>query len=142
MPKCFWYDECTTGTLLNATDRQGALMVFLENIISWAYFWGFWLNNIFHWWAHLEIRSKSIFSWSVKCLISWTVENIEVSSGKSFTDDQSLHKSFIKIRKSKGPNVDPSGTPANTGSHEEVWPFNFEVVSETCYLCKNISSCK
>ena len=109
---------------INKYNRWGALMVFLENIPSWACFWGSGLNNIFHWWAHLEIKSKSLFSWSDECLISWTVEKIELSSPKSFTDDKSLDRSFIWLRKSKGPNIDPCGTPANTGSHEEIWPFN------------------
>ena len=95
-PKCFWYDDCTTGILLNTKNGWDALMAFFQEIITfWTCFWESGLNNIFHWWAHLKIRTKSLFSWSIECLISWTMENTNVSLGKSFTDDTSLDRSFI-----------------------------------------------
>ena len=35
-----------------------------------------------------------------------------------------LTMSLIKIRKSKGPRIDPCGTPANTSTHFENLPLN------------------
>ena len=30
---------------------------------------------------------------------------------------------FMYIRKNSGPKIDPSGTPASIGDHEDVWQF-------------------
>ena len=83
------------------------------------------LNDIFHWYAQLEILIKSSFSCNNDRLISWTTEKIEVSSAKSLAvDDRFLDKSLIYTKNNRGPKTDPWGTPASAGYHEDDWPFN------------------
>ena len=52
---------------------------------------------------------------------SLTIEKRDVSSAKSFAlDFNSSGKSLMYIRNSSGPKIDPWGTPAKTGLHEDV----------------------
>ena len=45
---------------------------------------------------------------------------MEVSSANSLlVDEITLAKSFMSINKNKGPNTEPCGTPAKTGTHDE-----------------------
>ena len=53
-----------------------------------------------------------------------TSENKDVSSANIFTIVSRLAgKSLIKIKKSKGPRMDPCGTPANISFQTEACPF-------------------
>ena len=69
--------------------------------------------------AHSDIFLKSFnkFEDSGK---SHTVENNEVSSANILADDSKFSGTLLMyIKESSGPNIDPSGTPANTGAHLE-----------------------
>ena len=45
---------------------------------------------------------------------------MEVSSEKGLlVDEIAFVKSFMQIKKNKGPNTEPCGTPAKTGAHDE-----------------------
>ena len=47
-----------------------------------------------------------------------------VSSAKSLTEDSKLlGRSFMYIRTSNGPKIEPCGTPANTNDQFEHWPL-------------------
>ena len=49
---------------------------------------------------------------------------IDLSSASSFTvDERLLLRSFMYIRKNSGPKIQPWGTPASIGDHEDTWPF-------------------
>ena len=83
--------------------------------ISWGIFVGSGLNNIFHCGAHLFIFSRSLFRFVVVSLTFSTTENrdvpsaktLYVSSVKSLAAQQSSEgRSFMKIRKNNGPNID------------------------------------
>ena len=53
-----------------------------------------------------------------------SVENSDVSSAKSLTEDSKLSgRSFICIRKSNGLKIEPCRTPANTDDQFELWPL-------------------
>ena len=95
-----------------------------EKTTSWACLVSLGLNDIFHWYAQLEILIKSSFSCNDDRLI-WTIEKTEVSSAKSLAvDDRFLDKSLIYTKNNRGPKTDPWGTPASTGDHEDDSPFN------------------
>ena len=95
IPKCYWFIECSTVVSLKKTDGWQSFNLFLEKITSWACFLGSGLNDIFHWWAQLEIFSKSLFNWSVERLIFFTVEKIDVSLAKSLVlEERFFDKSF------------------------------------------------
>ena len=53
----------------------------------------------------------------------WTTENNEVSSAYNFAfEDRLLARSFIHIKNSSGPSIEPWGTLALTSAQEEVYP--------------------
>ena len=53
-----------------------------------------------------------------------TIENKEVSSANNLTFDfRSVAKSFMYIKKKRGPKIDPCGTPARIHSQSEVFPL-------------------
>ena len=55
---------------------------------------------------------------------SWAMEKIDLSSASSFTvDGRLLLRSFLYIRKNSGTKIEPWGTPASIGDHEDAWPF-------------------
>ena len=96
IPKCFWLAERSTIVSLKKTDGWQSFTLFLEKITSWACFLGSGLNDVFHWWAQLEIFSKSLFNWSADRLTFFTVEKIDVSSAKSLVLEERLFdKSFM-----------------------------------------------
>ena len=54
-----------------------------------------------------------------------TTEKIDVSSASSLAvDEMPLVRVLMYIKKSKGPQIEPCGTPASTGVHAEVWTFS------------------
>ena len=84
-------------------------------------FLGSGLKSIFQLKAHLEIAMRSLFRIFALSFSSLTTANRDVSSANNLAFDcNSLGKSLIYIRKSSGPKIDPCGTPARTGVHEEV----------------------
>ena len=96
-----------------------------ERTTSWACLVTSGLNDTFHWYAQLEILIESSFSCNDDRLISWTTEQIKVPSAKSLAvGDRFLDKSLIYTKNNRGPKIDPWGTPASTGDHENGWPFN------------------
>ena len=53
-----------------------------------------------------------------------TVEKSDVSSSNNFAKDSKLSgRSFIYTKKSKGPSIEPCGTPARIGDQFEDWPL-------------------
>ena len=49
------------------------------------------------------------------------MEKIDASSANSFTvDERLLLRSFMYIRKNNGPKIEPWGTPASIGDHEDI----------------------
>ena len=53
------------------------------------------------------------------------MDKIDASSANSFTVDEILLlRSFVYIRKNNGSKIEPWGTPASIGEHEDTWPFN------------------
>ena len=49
------------------------------------------------------------------------MEKIGASSTNSFTvDERLLLRSFMYIRKNNGPKIEPWGTPASIGDHEDI----------------------
>ena len=65
---------------------------------------------------------KSLFRWNWVKLTSFTIEKREVSSAKGFAvEEKLLLRSFIYIKKRRGPKMDPWGTLAVTGSQSRWW---------------------
>ena len=48
---------------------------------------------------------------------------MDVSSAKSFTEEIFSLRSFIQIRKKRGPKMEPCGTPAQAHAHVDDCPF-------------------
>ena len=95
------------------------------NMISWACFAGSGLKLIFHTIAHSFILKRSLFNRLAQSLILGTTENSNESSAKSLTFEfKPLGKSLMQIKNSKGPRIDPWGTPTLTSAHYECWPFS------------------
>ena len=82
------------------------------------------LKLIFHWKAQLFILFKSWFNlFADKCL-SFITENSDASSANSLEFEIKLPvMSFMYIKKSSGPRIEPWGTPASIFAHFECWPF-------------------
>ena len=56
--------------------------------------------------------------------VSLTIVKIEVSSANSFAlEFNSFGKSLMQTRKRSWPNIEPWGTLAKTGLHDDVCPF-------------------
>ena len=109
--------ECRGSILLNV------LAVFLENIASWACLFRSGLKAFSHWYAHSEFFFKSLFNLHAQVLASSTIENNVLSIHNLTLDTISFERSLMWIRKKRGPNTDPYGTPGFIGSHSDVWPF-------------------
>ena len=63
--------------------------------------------------------------WLAEILESYMVENNDVSSANSFTVDCKFSgRSFMYIRKSNGPKIESSRTPASTDDHLEHWSLS------------------
>ena len=62
---------------------------------------------------------------------SCTTENKDVSSANNFAfDDKPSARSLLKIKKRRGPKIDPWGTPALTTVNDETCPFRMTL----CFL--------
>ena len=111
-PKCFWWGHVAIILLLNVTGGYVHLFDFREKITSFACFFGLGLNCIFHRYPQFLIIYKSEFKVFWKFLVSMIFEKSEVLSAKILHIDIILSgKSFIYIKKKRGPNTDPWGTP-------------------------------
>ena len=67
---------------------------------------------------------KSLFNSLADLVIFSTTENSDISIENSLAlDAKSSDKSFMYIRKSIGPSIEPCGTPASIAAHEEYWLF-------------------
>ena len=73
---------------------------------------------------HIDIFSRSLFILSADTLVSLTKEKIDISANNLAADETSLARSLMYIKKNKGPNIKPCGTPARIGVHVEVWLFS------------------
>ena len=100
------------GTSLMETWGWKGFTVFWEKVTSWACLVRSGLNIIFYWYAHSEILFESSLTSSVETM-SFTIEEIDPSSAKSFTFDMKLlGRSFMYIKNSNGSRIDPCSTPA------------------------------
>ena len=82
------------------------------------------LNSIFQLKSHFEINKRSLLSILALSFIFLIIVKRDVPSAINLTlNFNSFGKSLIKIRKRSGPNIEPWGTPAKIGFHEECWPF-------------------
>ena len=88
-----------------------------EKTSSWTCLVTSGLNDIFHWYAQLEILIKSSFSCNDDRLISWTTKKVEVSSSKSLAvNNGSYDRSLICTKNNRGPKVDP------------WWPWRWQII--------------
>ena len=98
---------------------------FLESKTSFAIFVGSRLKDIFHWWTHLLIFSRSLFRLFAVSLTFLTTENRDVWSVNSLDEQQSSEEgSLIWKRKNTGCKIDPWGTRVVFLFHLQVCPFN------------------
>ena len=86
-PRCFWEEICKTLLLLKSKDGCGIFFILRLKITSWDCLLGSGLQLFFHWKAHLLIFFWSSFNSLPEAFTSWTTENNEVSSAKSFTSE-------------------------------------------------------
>ena len=85
----------STGTLLKRTGGWASFWLLQEKAISWACLETSGLKDIFQWYAHFDILSKSLFNCITDALTS-TTEKMDVSSAKSLTvEEMPLLRSFI-----------------------------------------------
>ena len=84
-----------TGVLLKSIFGWDDLVIFLENTTSWACLLRSGLKDIFHLKAHSDIFCRSLFSSFAEMLLSFTTENSDVSSAKSFTVDINLSRKSL-----------------------------------------------
>ena len=89
------------------------------SLFSWS-----GLKTVFHCSAHRRILSRPSFSIFIVSSGSETIEKKEVSLANNLTFDfRSVAKSFMYIRKKRGHQIDPCGTPARIHSQSEVFPL-------------------
>ena len=97
-PKYFWEKAWLTLLLLKTKDRCGSFFMLQVKIFSWACLLRPGLKVIFYWKTHLLIFFRLSFNSLAEAFTSWTTENKDVSSAKSFTfEDKSSAKLLIKI---------------------------------------------
>ena len=66
---------------------------------------------------------RSLSSWLAEILGSYMVENNDAPSANSLAVDCKLSgRSFMYIRKSNGPKLEPCRTPESTDDQLEYWP--------------------
>ena len=123
IPRCFWQAVCATRASLKYTMWWSVFLYFREKITFCVCLVISGLKDIFHWLAKLMlIRSLFIISAESKGLK--TVGKSDASSGNNFVKDSKLSGMwFIYTKKSKGPNIEPCGTPARIGDQFEDWPL-------------------
>ena len=119
-----WYYH-RKHAVLKVIDECLILTVFLENITSCTCLYRSGLKVIFHLYAQWGFFFRSLSSWLALILGWYTVESNDVSSANNLTVDCKLsERSFMYIRKSNGPKIEPSGTPANTDDQLKHWPLS------------------
>ena len=124
IPKCFWVSDWVTILLLKINEGWDSFWILREKRTSWACLLGSGLKVIFHWKAQLFILFKSSFKFFADKSLSNITEKRDVSSANSLGfETRFSDKSFIYIKKSSGPRIEPWGTPASTLTHVEFWPF-------------------
>ena len=78
------------------------------------------LKLIFHWKAQLLILFKSSFKFYADKFLSNITEKRDVLSANSLGfETKSSEKSFIYIKKSSRPRIEPWGTPSSTLTYVE-----------------------
>ena len=128
IPKCFWVIDRVTMLLLKINEGWDDLQ---EKRTSWACLLGSGLKLIFNWKTQLCILFKSSFKFFADKSLSNITEKRDVSSANSLGfETRFSDKSFIHIKKSSGPRIEPWGTPASTLTHVEFWPFR----TTLCFL--------
>ena len=95
-PSCFWEKLWETLLLLKTKGAWVGLLDLRLKITSRAWLLGSGLKLIFHWKAHSLTFFKSSFNSFAEVFTSWTTENNDVLSEKSFSLEFKLSdKSFI-----------------------------------------------
>ena len=103
--------------------RMNGFLRFFRKKNYWDCFVGSGLKVIFLCLAQSRILSRSLFSIFAVSSGSKTIEDKDVSSANNFTFDfRPAAKSFINIRKTRGPKIDPCGTPPCIPSQSEIFP--------------------
>ena len=97
---------------------------FLEKTISVACFQASGLKDIFQEYAHLDIKYRSSLSYRRTNTILHYWKYWCINSKKYMFDCIPSGISLIKIRKERGPNIEPWGTPATIFVQFEVWPLS------------------
>ena len=89
------------------------------------------MTLIFHWRAQWLILVNSKLSLAAELSILCATEKNEVSSVNNLAlDNNSSTRSFMYIKNSNGPSIEPCGTPASTLVHVEAFPFK----TALCFL--------
>ena len=124
MPRCFCSCFKKTSDRLKYISGWADLSLFWEKITCMACLFLSGLNCIFHWYAHWDIISRSLFNWVAATSFSYTTVNKEVSSAKSRASELTFStRSLMYTRKNRGPRTEPWGTPARISDHSEHFPF-------------------
>ena len=131
IPKCFWVSDWFTILLLKINEGWDDFWILQEKITSCACLLESGLKLIFHWQAQLFILLKSSFKFFADKFLSNIIEKRNVSPANSLEfETRFSDKSFIYIKESSGPRIEPWGTPASTLTHVEFWPFR----NTLCFL--------
>ena len=92
--------------------------------IAWNLFFDFFVLIFRIKIAHSEFFKRSSFRLTVLMVISWTVENKEAPSAKSFgLDCKPFDSSFIYTKSNKSSKIYPCSTPGFTFIHDNNWPL-------------------
>ena len=100
--------------------------ILLERIRSWVCLLRPGLKLFVHLKNKLFILLKSSFKFFADKSLSCITEERDVLSAETKLLDQS----FIYIKKSSNPRIEPGGTSASTVNHVECWPFR----TTLCFL--------
>ena len=129
IPKCFWVDICWTEELLSTRGGWYTLFMFRKKITPWACLDGSGVKDNFHLFAKRLTLLRSLFSFFEVLIRSWTTENIEVSSTKSFTSDSRFSgKLLLYIKKQWAENW------TLRHSSFDCQPFRFLFIQENSLL--------
>ena len=95
---------------------------FPTKYIFLSLFTSIWIKNHFLLKAQLLSFFQVSFNFPADSLVSWIIENKNVSSGKSLTlDDKLSNKSLIWIRNNNRPNIDSCSAPPLTLVQVDTW---------------------
>ena len=86
-PRCFWTLPVATTASSKWINGWACFIVFLEKLVSWACLFRLGLNLVFYLYAHSNIFFRSLLRAVLEISVSWTVDNLGVSSAKRLTDD-------------------------------------------------------